>query len=67
MQQKLNSFPSFNEYPVLENYGNTRRETAEKRALSEYEKFRVVQDKEFKSDFDRIVDEVRINKKLPKS
>ena len=65
--EKLNSFLSFNEYPVLENYGNTRRETAEKRALSEYEKFRVVQDKEFKSDFDRIVDEVRINKKLPKS
>ena len=65
--EKLNNFLSFNEYPVLENYGNTRRETAEKRALSEYEKFRVVQDKEFKSDFDRIVDEVRINKKLPKS
>ena len=65
--EKLNSFLSFNEYPVLENYGNTRRETAEKRALSEYEKFRVVQDKDFKSDFDRIVDEVRINKKLPKS
>ena len=65
--EKLNNFLSFNEYPVLENYGNTRRETAEKRALSEYEKFRVVQDKEFKSDFDRIVDEVRLNKKLPKS
>ena len=65
--EKLNNFLSFNEYPVLENYGNTRRETAEKRALSEYEKFRVVQDKEFKSDFDRIVDEVRINKKLPKA
>ena len=65
--EKLNSFLSFNEYPVLENYGSTRRETAEKRAFSEYEKFRVVQDKEFKSDFDRIVDEVRINKKLPKA
>jgi DNA-binding transcriptional regulator YdaS (Cro superfamily) len=64
---KLNDFLSFNAYPVLESYGNTRRDTAEKRALSEYEKFRVVQDKEFKSDFDRIVDEVRTSKKLPKS
>jgi hypothetical protein len=64
---KLNDFLSFNAYAVLESYGNTKRETAEKRALSEYEKFRVVQDKEFKSDFDRIVDEVRINKKLPKT
>ena len=64
---KLNDFLRFNAYPVLESYGNTKRETAEKRAFSEYEKFRVVQDKEFKSDFDRIVDEVRINKKLPKS
>ena len=65
--EKLNNFLSFNEYPVLENHGNTRRETAEKRALSEYEKFRVVQDKEFKSDFDRFVDEMRTSKKLPKS
>ena len=64
---RLNDFLSFNAYPVLESYGNTRRETAEKHAFSEYEKFRVVQDKEFKSDFDRIVDEVRINKKLPKT
>ena len=65
--QRLNDFLSFNAYPVLEGYGNTRRETAEKRALSEYEKFRVVQDKEFKSDFDNVVDAVRTNKKLPKS
>ena len=64
---KLNDFLTFNAYPVLEGYGNTRRETAEKRALSEYEKFRVVQDKEFKSDFDNVVDAVRTNKKLPKS
>ncbi len=64
---KLNDFLSFNAYAVLDSYGSTKRETAEKRALSEYEKFRVVQDKEFKSDFDRIVDEVRINKKLPKT
>ena len=65
--KRLNDFLSFNAYPVLEGYGNTRRETAEKRALSEYEKFRVVQDKEFKSDFDNVVDAVRTNKKLPKS
>ena len=64
---KLNDFLRFNAYPVLEGYGNTKRETAERRAFSEYEKFRVVQDKEFKSDFDRIVDDVRVNKKLPKS
>ena len=64
---KLNDFLSFNAYAVLDSYGSTKRETAEKRALSEYEKFRVIQDKEFKSDFDRIVDEVRINKKLPKT
>ena len=65
--QRLNDFLSFNAYPVLEGYGNTRRETAEKRALSEYEKFRVVQDKEFKSDCDNVVDAVRTNKKSPKS
>lgn len=63
---RLNDFLSFNAYPLLEGHGATRRETAEKRALYEYEKFRVVQDNEFKSDFDHVVDAIRTNKKLPK-
>jgi hypothetical protein len=64
--EKLDGFLTFNAYDVLENYGATKRDSAERIALAEYEKFRVIQDKEYKSDFDKVVDEIRVNKKLPK-
>lgn len=63
--EKLDSFLEFNAYDVLSDYGKKRREEADKRALIQYEKFRVVQDREYKSDFDKIVDDIKINKKLP--
>ncbi len=65
--EKLDGFLTFNAYEVLRNYGNIKRDSAEKIALSEYEKFRVIQDKEYKSDFDKVVDEIKVNKRLPKS
>lgn len=65
--KKLDDFLEFNAYVVLENFGKTRRDSAEKHAIQEYEKFRVVQDIEYKSDFDKVVDEIRIKKKLPKN
>lgn len=64
--EKLDGFLRFNAYDVLDNYGTIRRDVAEKRALSEYEKFRAIQDKKFKSDFDKIVDEVKTKKRLPR-
>jgi hypothetical protein len=64
--EKLDSFLRFNAYDVLENFGQTRRDAAEQRALAEFEKYRVVQDEKFVSDFDKIVDEVKAKKKLPK-
>jgi hypothetical protein len=57
--EKLDGFLEFNAYDVLRDFGKMRRDAADQRALVEYEKFRVVQDREYKSDFDRIVDEVR--------
>lgn len=63
--KKLDGFLEFNAYAVLGNFGTVRRETAERRAVQEYEKFRVVQDKTYKSDFDRIVDDLKITKRLP--
>jgi hypothetical protein len=64
--EKLDGFLRFNAYDVLSNYGTVRRETAEKSAFVEYEKFRVVQDKEFHSDFDKVVDEIKFTKSLSK-
>ena len=65
--ERLDGFLSFNAYEVLDGYGKVKREVAEKKAISEYEKFRVIQDKEFKSDFDRMIDEIKTKKSLPKT
>ena len=64
--EKLDGFLQFNEYAVLESYGTVKRENAERHAVFEYEKFRVIQDREYKSDFDKVVDEIKIRKRLPR-
>jgi hypothetical protein len=57
--EKLDGFLEFNAYEVLRDFGQVRREVADRRAAGEYEKFRIIQDREYKSDFDRVVEEVR--------
>lgn len=53
---KLEMFLNFNEYPILTNSGKVQAEVARRFAESEYEKFRVVQDREYRSDFNRLVE-----------
>lgn len=53
--QKLDVFLQFNEYEILQGVGKVSRAVAEKLAHQEYEKFRVVQDQIFESDFDKAV------------
>lgn len=65
--QKLDGFLEFNAYSVLNSYGAVRRDAAERVAISEYEKFRVIQDLEYRSDFDEVVDTVKAKQKLPKT
>jgi hypothetical protein len=65
--QKLDEFLRFNSYDVLNGFGRVTSESAKIYAIAEYEKFRATQDKAFKSDFDRVVDEIKIKKRLPKS
>jgi len=65
--EKLDGFLEFNAYDVLDGYGKVKREAAERSALLEYERFRVIQDVEFKSDFDNVVDEIKTKNRLPKS
>ena len=50
---KLNAFLRFNEREILDHPGTVTQEIAKAFAESEYEKFRVVQDRLFESDFDR--------------
>lgn len=53
--EKLNAFLKFNEFDILRDKGNISREVAHALAEKEYDVFRVEQDKNFISDFDRMV------------
>jgi len=50
---KLNAFLKFNERDILDNPGKVSQEVAKAFAESEFEKYRIVQDRLFESDFDR--------------
>ncbi len=50
---KLNAFLQFNEREILDSPGTVTKEIAKAFAESEYEKYRIVQDRLFESDFDR--------------
>jgi hypothetical protein len=52
-EKKLNAFLNFNEYDLLNNIGTISAQVAKAFAESEFEKYRIIQDKLFKSDFDR--------------
>ena len=52
---KLDGFLQFNDYSVLKNSGSISADIAKKLATEEFEKYRVKQDSEFESDFDREV------------
>ncbi|MFA6921774.1 MAG: virulence RhuM family protein [Gallionella sp.] len=52
---KLNAFLQFNERDILDHPGKVSQAVAKAFAESEFEKYRIVQDKLFESDFDRLV------------
>lgn len=64
---KLDAFLKFNEREILGDAGKVSHEVAEALALGEYEKYRVEQNKNYISDFDREVKKIaEIDKKKPK-
>ena len=48
-----------NEYNILKDNGKIKREIADKLALDEYKKYRVIQDREYISDFDELLKETK--------
>jgi hypothetical protein len=56
--ERLDAFLKFNERDILMNAGKISHEVAEALALQEYEKYRVGQDKNYISDFDREVEKL---------
>ena len=56
---KLDKFLEFNEYELLENKGKISKNKADNKANNEYEQFRIIQDMEYISDFDKIIEDVK--------
>lgn len=52
---KLNAFLQFNQKDILQNAGKVTTAIAKAFAESEFEKYRILQDKLFESDFDKVV------------
>jgi hypothetical protein len=57
--QKLDAFLQFNEYNILKDAGKMSHTVAKELAEQQYEMYRITQDKNFESDFDKLA------KKLP--
>ncbi len=51
----VSEFLAFNKYEILDDSGKISHSKAEKKAHAEYEKFKAIQDREFLSDFDKII------------
>lgn len=60
---KLDAFLQFNEYQILQDAGKISHEVAKQLAEKEYEKFRVIQDKNFESDFEIALSKMANNRK----
>lgn len=56
--EKLDDFLKFNEYQILQNYGKFTKDTADKHAEIEYIQFKPIQDANYKSDFDKVVEKI---------
>ena len=54
--QKLNAFLQFNEEDVLQDKGKVTHEIAKAFAENEFEKFRIIRDATYKSDFDKLME-----------
>ncbi|MEZ4942142.1 MAG: virulence RhuM family protein [Saprospiraceae bacterium] len=61
--EKLDAFLKFNEYDILHHAGAVSAEVAKQLAEKEFEKFRIVQDQHFESDFDRVLKRLKAGAK----
>lgn len=57
--EKLDSFLQFNDYSVLKNAGTISSEIAKKLAEPQFDKFRIEQDRQYESDFDKEIKKIK--------
>ncbi len=63
---RLDAFLQFNEYQILKDSGKISHEVAMKQVEKQYEKFRVIQDRNFESDFEKEVKKITYKPKMKK-
>jgi len=56
--KKLNAFLEFNEHDILQDAGKVTAKIAKEFAISEFEKYKVIQNKSYQSDFDILIQEL---------
>jgi hypothetical protein len=61
--QKLNAFLEFNEHEILQDAGKVTAQIAKEFAISEFEKYKVIQNKSYQSDFDILLEQIDKNTK----
>jgi hypothetical protein len=62
---RLDALLRLNEYKVLDNAGSIRKDVADKFAEGEYAKYKVIQDKNFNKDFDKVIKQIKSGNSLP--
>src|SRR3989338_11041862 len=55
----MSGYLDLNGYPVLEGLGKMSKEQADEKALNEYSRFRVIQDRSYENDFEKIIKDVK--------
>ena len=60
-EKRLNAFLQFNEREILQDAGRVTAEVAKSFALSQFEKYRIIQDRLFRSDFDLFLETMEKN------
>ena len=58
--KKLNTFLEFNEHDILQDAGKVTAKIAKEFAINEFEKFKVIQNKSYQSDFDILLGKINI-------
>lgn len=57
--EKLDAFLEFNGYEILHDLGRVKKSVADKLAIEHYREFRIRQDREYESDFDKMIKQVK--------
>jgi hypothetical protein len=62
---KLGAFLEFNEYEILQNHGKITKDMADEWTVEQYNKYKPIQNLEFKDGFDSVVQNIKATGKLP--